>query len=216
MPGIKALVSALSADVVTQLAALPVPIVLTDGAILIGRKHVLEESSPPRIVFVPIGSGWGPARDVSSSAGAATLGQGNTTAEQKAQYNARSIVTDQVRFEVHCWGQASPPDDETGGDIDATQVIYQQVIQTAQRLAPGRWYLEGALRWASQAKNDPQHARNGQEVVFFLAFDTPVLEQAITAAPPQPPLVTVPPTTVIKPTIQITPPDGSAPEQAYP
>jgi hypothetical protein len=38
---------------------------LTDGAILIGAQHLSESSTPPRVVFVPMGSAFGP-RSVAS------------------------------------------------------------------------------------------------------------------------------------------------------
>ena len=62
MPGIVALVSQISDDVVASLSAAGYP-PLTDGAILLGRQYVFEASAPPRIIFIPMRSTF-PAKDV--------------------------------------------------------------------------------------------------------------------------------------------------------
>ena len=62
--GIVALVSAISSDVTTALAASGYP-PLTDGSILLGRQHQYEQSAPPRIIMTPVKSRFR-ARDSSS------------------------------------------------------------------------------------------------------------------------------------------------------
>lgn len=60
MPGVVALVNAISADVVTSLSTFGVT--LSGGGILIGRVHIDENLAPPWIVFVPRGSRFEAAR----------------------------------------------------------------------------------------------------------------------------------------------------------
>lgn len=63
------LVQAISADVVSRLAAAGLP-PLVDGSILIGPEHLAENASPNRIVFVPKSSRF-LARDASARVGVA-------------------------------------------------------------------------------------------------------------------------------------------------
>ena len=65
--GIVALVTAISADVVSALSAAGYP-ALTDGAILLGRQHQFEQSAPPRIIMTPVASKFGPRASSSLSA----------------------------------------------------------------------------------------------------------------------------------------------------
>jgi hypothetical protein len=67
VPGIPQLVTAISNDVVAKLAAAGYP-PLIDGQIVLGRVHVAENTSAPRIVFVPKGSVFGPKDPASRSA----------------------------------------------------------------------------------------------------------------------------------------------------
>lgn len=62
--GIVALVNAISQDVVQNLALSGYP-ALTEGQILLGRQHQIEQSAPPRIVMTPTKSTFR-ARDSSS------------------------------------------------------------------------------------------------------------------------------------------------------
>lgn len=55
MPGLVALISAISDDVVAALAAAGKP-PLVDGKIVIGRVKAEETSAPPRVIFTPRGS----------------------------------------------------------------------------------------------------------------------------------------------------------------
>jgi hypothetical protein len=59
MPGIVALVSAISNDVVAALAAASLP-PLTDGQIVLGKSRRYDTSFAPRIIFIPRGSRFEP------------------------------------------------------------------------------------------------------------------------------------------------------------
>jgi hypothetical protein len=124
------------------------------------------------------------------------------TPEQRSQLLTRSIATELVTFIVHCWGVAQPPD--PNGDFDATQVLYQQVIQSTHRLAAGR-YEVGPLQWVDAQPGATQLDVYGHAVDFTLTLATPVLDTALTLAPVG---------TVGQATMQLQPADGSAPETA--
>lgn len=178
MPGIVALIDAISDNVVSSLAAASYP-ALTDGEILIGRQYQFEGSAPPRIVFVPTKSVF-PDKDVYNRS--PTGGAGPYTAEQLAQNQNRSIRSENITFEVRCWG-ASPTNDP-GLDFDYTQALYQQVIRSIDHLALGS-YIIGAGDWTDAKFTSGQLIRDGREMVFSVTFMTPILErlEALPLAP---------------------------------
>ena len=163
-PGTPGLVARLMA------AGLQVPDQFT---ILFGDAHVGEQSSPPRVVFVPVGSEIAHRQPV----GARTLSSYHS-ANDTLERLQRAIRTDKVIFEVHVWGQAEPPDPD-GGDHDATQLLQHAILQTLQDLAPGCWRA-GAGKWT----RGTNVVRAGQELVFPLTIDTPVLGALLENAPP--------------------------------
>lgn len=202
MPSISGLVSAISDDVVAKLfAAGATPLV--DEKILIGRQHIYEMSSPPRVVFIPISSTYGPRGMYNRS-----VVSGAPSSEMTLQTLERSILTETTHFEVHVWGIASPPDPE-GGDFDATQVLYQQVIASTHLLACGSYKIENG-KWTDQAPSASQMIKAGHEYVFMLSLDTPILDQpAAVAGNLGPPLGNVPNGTKSNSTVILELPDGS-------
>jgi hypothetical protein len=170
------IVKAVSDQVVAQLAALPTPIVLTDGQILCSRKHVFEQSSPNRIVFIPARSTFS-ARDVSSASPVAT----SPTAEAKSEWLSRSIATDTVSFVVQCWGQANPPDPD-GGDFDVAQALYQQTILACHALMCGRVEFTPG-DWIDQDSSGTQLIVAGHVFEFGVTIETPVVEAALSFVP---------------------------------
>jgi len=174
MPAIVDLVAAISDDVVASLAAAGYP-ALTDGAILLGGQHLFEQSAPPRIVFVPTRSTFGP-RDPSNPAQVS----GANLSEQQAQQLQRPIGTELVTFGVHVWGQGATID----FDYDITQALYQQVMISLHNLAEG-CYKIGPGEWTSGKPSSTQVGRAGQEFVFGLEIATPVLDALLAYAPSQ-------------------------------
>lgn len=167
----------------------------TDGRILLGREHIYEQSAPPRVVFVPtVGKFAG--KDVYN----ASLTAGYPSAEVRRQNQLRSIRAEHTLFEVHVWGAAVTPD--PADDFDATQVLYHQVIRTAQVIAAGTYELSDG-RWMDQDANASQLVKSGHEFVFGLALGTPVLDRLIPYAPSN---------VAPDPTTQMSPFDGGAPE----
>ena len=146
---------------------------LVDGRVLLGRQHVFEQSAPPRIVMVPVrtkytsGSASGNRRNVKS-------------AERRREIAQRDIATETLVFEIHTWGQSTPPDPDY--DFDATQVLSHQVIQSVHLLTSGVYELvDGA--WADQVATATQLMKAGHEHVFGISFETPVLDVAKPFAP---------------------------------
>lgn len=166
MPGIKALVAAISNDVVASLAAASYP-PLVDGAILLGRQFQFENSAPPRIVFVPTKSAF-PDKDVYNR----SLTGGGYTPEQLLQNKNPSLRSDNITFEVRCWGVSLDQNPED--DFDYTQALYQQVIRSTDLLARGS-YAVGTGDWTDSKFTSGQLNRDGREFVFTLTIFTPIL-----------------------------------------
>lgn len=190
MPGVVALVAAISDDVIAAFAAASLP-PLVDGAILLGRQHVSEQSSAPRIVFIPKSSTF-PAKDVSSRS------TSSNAAERAVMRDARALRGDWKTFEVHCWGIADPPDPDD--NYDATETLYQQVIRSIHLLCPNMYQIESGS-W----NDETLLVTLGREFVFDVTIRTPVLDVI---------LEQVPPGTVGQIDVSLQPADGSAPEVA--
>lgn len=167
MPGIKALVAAISTEVVSALAAANYP-ALVDEKILLGKQFQFEQSAPPRIIFTPIGSEF-PMKDVYNASRTGTQGY---TAEQLAQLKNRSIATDKISFEVRCWGVSSNQDPDD--DYDFTQALYHQVVRTVLAMARGSAEFSGG-KWTDASFSSGQLVRDGREFVFNVTFGTPIL-----------------------------------------
>ncbi len=167
MPGIVALVSAISDEVVASLAAASYP-ALTDGEILLGSQHVFEQSAPPRIIFTPKSSSFGPPM-----AGSANISRSSTDRLRLVQQ--APIATETVSFEVRCWGSYN---DDIDSAYDYTQALYHQVIASVDKLARGVFAL-GNGAWT-----DTTHlVKHGREFVFSVSLDTPVLNELFAYAP---------------------------------
>lgn len=183
MPGIVAIVSAISADVVAALSAAGYP-ALTDGKILLGGQHIWENSSPPRIVFTPVRSVFGPRSPSSSSQ---TTTNRKYSAESQAQIAQRTIGTDAVIFEVRCWGMTPDRTSPTAvdDDFDQTQVLYHAVLQSIQRLMPGNPVVMADNGEWTEAKAKNTHLDLlGREFVFTTTpIPTPILDHLLDFVP---------------------------------
>lgn len=161
MPGIVGFVRAISDDVVESLAIAGYP-ALTEGKIVLGRQYQFEHSAPPRIIFVPTTHAFD-VNDVFSATGAYTEGQ----------LLNRSFMTDQVTYEIRCWGTA--PDRDPDYDYDFTQVLYQQVIRSLNQLSRGSFTIDSAT-WTDSRFQSAQLDRDGREYVMLVTVFTPILE----------------------------------------
>jgi len=197
MPNPITVIGAISTALIATLADGSYP-ALTDGRILVGRQHVYEASSPPRVVFVPVRSEWGPRTMFNASPVA------GKTSDQRQQWVQRAIWTDITHYEVHVWGASVPADPDL--DFVATQQLYQAVIYATHSLMPGCYNLVPG-DWADQRASASQMVKAGHEFVFGLQIYTPVTDNPFEAA-----LQFVPSDTTANPTVVLQPPDGSPPE----
>ncbi len=180
MPGIYrstwvALVAAISADVVNRLALAGLPPLTLEidgsaGAIQIGPQFVAEQSSPPRILFVP--KGW---TDLENNRDVVQTYQSGTSIDNTQ--DPRTIAMQWKRFEVQCWGcdfsvvgGSQVPTPSPAYDYDAAQILAETVWQAAQGTAAGVWR-------SGPGEIDPGReavVRIGRVFVFDLALHTPV------------------------------------------
>lgn len=195
MPGIVQIVSTISDSVVAGLAAAGYP-ALVDGKILLGREHVAEQGAPPRIIFIPTRSTFGP-RDPASAANVATNSSAYSP-ERLAQVRQRSVATEFVTFEVRCWGAFNLAAPDPAADYDVTQALYQQVVISTHLLTEGVYKLEGGT-WSDETLIDVA----GREFVFAITLATPVLDTLLPLAPSN---------TRVVPTTNMIPLGGTQPE----
>ncbi len=76
----------------------------------LNATHLAEAAVPPRIVWVPITEGFGPA-----------MGQGGDGVK-----NPRPVATRQSFFEIHVWAAAEPQTgavDQNAADLDACELL---------------------------------------------------------------------------------------------
>jgi hypothetical protein len=173
MPAIVNLVSALSSEIVADLATYGVT--LTDGAVLLGSQYVAEQSRAPRIVVYPASSKWLPK---STSSAMTSI----TADERTLEALNRALITEQVTFRCHCWGVSGTTGDDPAGDYDATQVLYQSVIRVLHKSTTGV-YAIGDLAWTDAALGQTRQIMFGREAVFTFSLKTPVLDSPLQAAP---------------------------------
>ena len=175
------LISAISADVVARLAAANMQ-PLVDGAVLLGPQHVWENSSPPRIVFIPTISSF---LDEAPSAGVAPNGSYETS------ISTPWIWQENKRFHVMVWncvfasGVCAPDPD---GDWDATEALYRLLIQSLWALAGGAHKISGAF-WRDARPDSPRITALGRMFEFDLDIFTTVPKDTA-------PLPFVPPGTI--------------------
>ncbi len=189
MPGIVAIVAAISSQVVLRLAASGYP-PLTDGRILLGRQEQYASAAPPRIIFTPTESVFSAVNVYSRQPGSGP--------EARAQRAQRSIQTESVRFEVACWGAADSDDPVTvrDEDYDVTQALYHAVLQACAApplddntkpavLGPftaGGVELDGG-KWIDATFASAQATAYGRAFTFGLSVATPVLDRLLAYAP---------------------------------
>lgn len=188
MPGYKAIVDAVSADVVVGLATGGWP-ALQRGKILIGRQYQFEQAAPPRIIFVPTTNRFDVGKSVYDASSASSLPGMNPN--QRRQKAFTSIQTDVKTFEVRCWGIAPNKDPDT--TYDYTEALYQQVIRSIHAVATGSYVL-GRGEWTDGKIEESQLIRYGREFVFEVELETPITRYPV-------PLQYGPPGTVIQETV---------------
>ena len=266
------LVQAISAELQSRMTAAGLANVnplgtspLVDGAILIGAQHLSETSTPPRVVFVPMGSqlstvrsvatryGMSPSNDTAEGAGVlyvsvtqgGTGASGTTTvsfsapdlvggtqatgtaivtngsvtrvqitnagtgylasptvtfanvsnaaafaalgkpAEYRNELKQRAIGNDIKQFTVWCWGcvyAGATPAPSPDGDWDATETLYQLLVQSIHALMPGTYSL-GRGRWIDSTSSAARLISLGHLYSFELEIGTPLPDTALAFAP---------------------------------
>lgn len=155
--GMKTAVGIISSHVVNELR-LARHADLVDGQIAFGARATASRKSPPRIVFVPVGSTF-----YGSDYGTDTIGT------NRVVNIVQSLATDLFDFDVHVWGCAEPPDPE-GGDLDDARYLMHTVIRVCARVA------DVAIK-PMRVTYDPDPASTlGQHAILRLQFATPVVE----------------------------------------
>lgn len=186
MPNFEDIVTAISDEVVKSLASAGYPSLTPGldgaaGSIRLGRQAHMEQSAPPRIIFVPMRSSFS-AKDVYNQSPSATP----FSASRLQQTQQRSILTERITFEVRCWGVAGGP---FATDFGATQALYQQVIASTWLVCgpftAGGISAEGGA-WTDAEFGTPQHVIDGREFVFGLTFPVPVLDTLLGASASMP------------------------------
>lgn len=167
MGAIKTIIQDISDDVVAALAAASYPPLTpyadgTEGNIRVGTEANNENTSPPRIIFEPMGSTFTPPEYFSASTSLATT-------ERRNQKAFRPIFSDALKFKVRCWG-ASPIADQAD-DYDVTRALYHQVLASCQKV------LKRSFSVSSGEFTDNGNVnRKGREFVFELVIYTPILD----------------------------------------
>lgn len=162
------IIAAISEDVVAALAAAAYPPLTPDqsgnaGKILVGPAAAYEQTSPPRVIFSPVGSSFVSAEYSSASS---TL----TTLERRNQAAARTIAGEDISFEVRCWGAANTGD--MVDDYDVTRAIYHQIRASLHKLMPGAYRIDESGSYVVESNI----VRHGVAYVFGVTFLTPVLD----------------------------------------
>ncbi len=136
------------------------------------------------IVPVLVGSGYltPPIVTITDSTGTGAGASANLdrTPQALAVVQQRSILTETVQFEVHCWDVAATPD--ANNDFDEAQLLYRQVIASTWLLAPGVCKFTSG-RWIDSAPNSTQIDLYGHLFVFGLELQTPLTDAPLGFAP---------------------------------
>lgn len=145
---------------------------------------ILAAGSIRAIALTGAGSGYTTAPNVTitdaSGAGAVAIARVGPTAAQLVQYAAKALFTDVVQFECHCWGIAAPAGYDQ--DFDAAQLLYQTLIASAYRVAPGMM-MPTVGKWLDAEADAVQLDVAGHYYVLALEVRTPVLDAPLLYAP---------------------------------
>lgn len=176
---IGAIVSAVSAEVVTVLATMtPVGgvtpgIVLGDGGILVGPQQLNVHGAPPRIVFVPEESPLAPKNLANPS----SIG-----ANQDPINAQRSLFSKWLTFSCYCWGASVTRNDAASqaDDYDAAMQLSDVVMSAlVHQIGPASFGGDrGILRFGrlSWVDDDAQTTRLGRKCAFQFSVSCPVLD----------------------------------------
>lgn len=177
------LVDKISARFVTELARLGWPPLAdfpdgSPGRILIGKPSDAGQHVPPRVLMRPVKSPFGP-KDTTLGAFPNRPEAGSKyTAEGRAAVANLAFLTEQLQFEVRCWGicpVGAGTDPRAGElDYDFTRGLYTTLLATLQSINANDFSV-GPGTWPQIAHTQ----RVGQELVFNLTMNIPVLRLGV-------------------------------------
>lgn len=148
-----------------------------EGRILVGNRHMFAQYMPPRIIFTPIASSFGP-RETTRGAVTVAGDKAKLSTESRAAVANPAFLSEMATFEVACWGAAdtvdptNPSEEWTAHlrDWEYTRALYLQVLASMQKTMPNCFEV-GSGTW-----RDVQHSRRvGREFVFQLRIGLPIL-----------------------------------------
>lgn len=167
---------------------------LADGKIWIGRDHVADNTSAPRVVMIPSTSRFGPPA-ITPNTFQAVDSQG-----RKMRLRTRPLWSESLTFETHVWADVETfsADDPARG-FNAAQFLSHTLMRSAYLIMTSCCRpTRGA--WGDQATDKPNLVISGHYMVFGLEIDIPVTDQS---------LLFVPHGTIMgRPTITYTTPGG--------
>ncbi len=141
-----------------------------EGAILVGREHVSENSSPPRIVMIPMA-----VQDEAPTGFSAMTAAAFAEGERDRQRISPPIRTDLLWWEVHVWGG--------GGVRFGPTLALAQAVKRAAHLRGNGSYEIGRGDWLDQHPDAPQRLKVGRNFAFQLGLRTPITRAAVELAP---------------------------------
>jgi hypothetical protein len=151
---------------------------LADGQILLGREHVSDSSSAPRIVFVPSRVRFGNA-EVSPITTVTVNAQGF-----RSRLRARPVATRHQTFDVHIWGDGEVQSSEDPAVNFDLSVALSDTLLRSVYLMGGRTARSEQGMWPDQDPNGPSLDIMGHYQIITIEFDIPVFDSAVNFVPP--------------------------------
>jgi hypothetical protein len=141
---------------------------LTEGKILLGREYVdAEQSSPPRVVFVPVRGRYLPVQGSPTSSGR----------PDGTRLIARPLWSEATDFEVHIWAY-DPTDLRKEASIRATQQLARALLCTWYEAGNVQNFRPGSFEWPSQAEGATVREGLGEYLIITLTIIAPVLDES--------------------------------------
>jgi hypothetical protein len=142
-----------------------------DGYILLGKKYLAFNTTPPKVVFVPVGSVFG-AKDVYNKSNLA----GYPSAEIDLQNQLKSLATDTLLFDVYFWC------DGYHNDFDITKSYVHQLYRSCYSLINGAFKFTSGT-FEDQKPGQGNNIRLGHQFKLRLEINSPVVDQLLEYAP---------------------------------
>jgi hypothetical protein len=135
-----------------------------DVTFAVGRKTIPENTSPPRVSFVPVLCPAGPVKDPG--------GQRTQAGQSPIAFRQRPVLQISQSFDVQVWGAGETEADQ----IETTEQLYHDVLNAIRAFAYGAVAFAGG-EWESQAEGEAGHTMFGETIVFSFVVEIPVIEE---------------------------------------